>query len=242
MTTTVKTITDHILECRGLSPRYGKLEVAHDISFSVRRGELLAVLGPNGAGKTSVMELIAGRVAGSGSVELDGRPIEGLPAYKRVAAGLAFVPENRGLFGDLSVAENLELGALSRKPRTHNLDMIFELFPALKPRLKQAAGTMSGGEQQMLAIGRAIASSPKLLIIDEPTQGLAPIILDQIADALTSLKKTGLSILLIEQSVGFAARIADSYCVISGGKLVVGDGDRADLQNAEKLFERYLGD
>ena len=231
-----------VFEARGLSPRYGNLVVAHNVDLMVMPGELLALIGPNGAGKSSLMELIAGRVAGGGTIHLSGRPIHGLPAHKRVGAGLAFIPEERGLFGDLTVMENLELGAIAGSRERRSQKDLLELFPVLEARLRQQAGTLSGGEQQMLAIARALASEPELLVIDEPTQGLAPVILDQIAEVLGKLRDSGLSILLVEQSVGFAARIADTYSVLSGGRISISRGFRDDLQDAELLFQKYLGD
>ncbi len=228
------------LRCRGLSPRYGSITVAREIDLDVRAGEVVALLGPNGAGKSSTVECIAGRVDGAGEVEVAGRRVDGLPAFRRARAGLALVPENRGLFPDLTVADNLRLGAALDRHGAASIERAMDLFPVLRDRWAQQAGTLSGGEQQMLAIARAIVAAPSVLVLDEPTQGLAPRIYDLIIAALEILREQGLAVLLVEQNVGFAARIADRFCVMSAGRLVDrGPGERL-VRDGDALFETFM--
>lgn len=226
-----------------VSPRYGKLIAARDIDVEVAAGEIFALLGPNGAGKSSTAECLAGRVAGAGPIELDERRIDGMPAHKRVRSGLALVPENRGLFPTLTVDENLALGAAVRgRSEKVSFDLIFDLFPVLASRRPQKAGTLSGGEQEMLAISRAMVTGPKVLILDEPTQGLAPVVLDHIVAALKELRREGVAILLIEQNVGFVARLADRYSIVTGGRVVVRSETGDGLDDPAGLFQSFVGD
>ena len=228
------------LRCRELSPRYGSITVAREIDLDVHAGEVVALLGPNGAGKSSTVECIAGRVDGPGEVEVAGHRVDGLPAFRRARAGLALVPENRGLFPDLTVADNLRLGAALDRHGAASIERAVDLFPVLRDRWAQQAGTLSGGEQQMLAIARAIVAAPSVLVLDEPTQGLAPRIYDLIIAALEILREQGLAVLLVEQNVGFAARIADRFCVISAGRLVdSGPGERL-VRDGDALFETFM--
>ncbi|MGK5114647.1 MULTISPECIES: ABC transporter ATP-binding protein [unclassified Geodermatophilus] len=233
-------MTEAALSCRGVSPRYGSITVARDVDLELAPGEVLALLGPNGAGKSSVVECLAGRVAGRGEVTVGGRRVDRLPAFRRARAGLALVPENRGLFPDLSVADNLRLGGMLDRSGASSIDAALELFPVLRNRWTQPAGTLSGGEQQMLAIARAIVAAPTVLVLDEPTQGLAPRIYDVIVAALEVLRDRGLAVLLVEQNVGFAAEIADRYCVMSAGRMVdIGPGSRL-RGDADALFELFM--
>jgi branched-chain amino acid transport system ATP-binding protein len=227
------------LVVRGLSPRHGALTVAWDVDLDTQPGEVVALLGPNGAGKTSIVDCIAGLVAGAGEVHVAGQRLDGMPAHRRARHRLAVVPEDRGLFGDLSVLDNLLLGREISAGRGLSLDEVLSLFPVLGDRRQQHAGTLSGGEQQMLAVARAILADPVALIIDEPTQGLAPKIYDTLIHALGRLKQTGMAVLLVEQNVGFAAAIADRYLVMSGGRIVeTGTSDR--LTDGERLFEQFI--
>jgi branched-chain amino acid transport system ATP-binding protein len=234
-------IEPSVLRTRGLSALRGPLEVSWDVELDISAGEVVALLGPNGAGKTSTVEGIAGLTRTRGEVELDGARIDGLAAFVRARRGLALVPEDRGLFGGLSVEDNIRLGA--SLPRAGDGDaaiaFVVELFPALGERLRQRAGTLSGGEQQMLAIGRAMAARPVALLIDEPTQGIAPRIYDVILSALATARDRGLAVVLVEQNVEFAARIADRYLIMSGGR-IVSSGDRKDLHGGEELFAQFL--
>lgn len=227
------------LTVRGLSPRHGALTVAWDIDLDAQPGEVVALLGPNGAGKTSTVDCIAGLVAGAGLVTVAGQRLDGMPAHRRARHRLAVVPEDRGLFGDLSVLDNLLLGLEAGDGLGLTVDDVLGLFPVLADRRQQHAGTLSGGEQQMLAVARAILANPVALIIDEPTQGLAPKIYETLINALGHLRERGMAVLLVEQNVGFAASIADRYLVMSGGRIVeTGSSDR--LTDGERLFEQFI--
>ena len=228
------------LRCRGLAPRYGTITVAREIDLDVHAGEVVALLGPNGAGKSSIVECIAGRVDGPGEVAVAGTRVERLSAFRRARAGVALVPENRGLFPELSVADNLRLGAALDRHDAASIDGALDLFPVLRERWGQHAGTLSGGEQQMLAIARAIVAAPSVLILDEPTQGLAPRIYDLIIAALEVLRGRGLAVLLVEQNVGFAARIADRFLVMSAGRLVDGGPGERLVRDGDALFETFM--
>lgn len=228
------------LECRQLSARYGRITVCRNISFHVRKGELVTLMGPNGAGKTSLVGQIAGCVAGSGEVIIDGQSISRLPSYKRAQMGIRLVPEGRGLFPPMTVRQNLELGGRLAAPekRDYLLGRATELFPILQKRMDQAAGDMSGGEQQMLAVAKAIAGDPKVLILDEPTQGLAPQVFGVLREALLALKRDGMSILLVEQRHAFAESVADRRVVLVGGRIAFQGGDRQAL-GREELMSIY---
>jgi len=234
-----------MLKVRGLRVRYGQREAVHGLDFEVRAGEIVTLVGSNGAGKTTTLKAISGvlRVAG-GTVEFEGKRIDGLPPHAIIERGIAHVPEGRLLFKDMTVVEHLELGAI-RAPRAgasfrERLDRAFELFPILEERRDQRAGTMSGGEQQMLAIARGLMSGPKLLMLDEPSLGLAPIIVDALADAIRSLHKAGIVILLVEQRVDMALLLADRGYVVETGRIVLEDRADALLVNP-KVKEAYLG-
>lgn len=232
-----------LLELKGLSAGYGPFTATHDIDLGIPEGSVVALLGANGAGKTSTIMSIAGHVeAKSGTILLEGRDITALPPYERVRQGIALAPEGRRLFGDLSVAENLMVGGYSR-PKSEEAEArekVLTLFPRLRERLNQRAGTMSGGEQQMLAIGRALMAKPKLLMIDEVSLGLMPKAVDICYEAIAALKKQGLTVLIVEQSTSRALDIADAVCVLESGR-VVWKGDAASARSDPAMIEAFMG-
>ena len=231
------------LSCRNVSARYGRITVVSGVSLSVSGGELVAVLGSNGAGKSSLLGAIAGSVSGSGTIEINGRALDNTSAHRRAVSGISLVPEQRrNVFPAMSVRENIELGLrlLSPGERDEQRDFIISLFPILKERQSAMASMLSGGEQQMLAIALALGRKPAALILDEPTQGLAPAVFDTLENAFTALKRAGLALLLAEQNVPFAARVADRYVILSQGE-VVRQGDGADLKNPEDIAAVFLG-
>lgn len=226
-----------------LSCGYGSLRAVEDLSFEVPAGALLALLGPNGAGKTSAIMAIMGHTTISGGkILFEGKDITYEPAVKRAPFGISLVPEGRRLFADLSVEENLTVGGYSRAAvhEPSNRERVFELFPRLRDRRKQVAGSMSGGEQQMLAIGRALMAEPKLLLIDELSLGLMPKMVDLCFDVLTQLRQHGLTVVLVEQNTTRALAIADTVCVLASGSVVFSGSAAAAIDNAS-LFETYLG-
>lgn len=229
------------LVCEDISARYGSLTVCNDVSFSVAPGELLALIGPNGAGKTSLVGALNGTVSGNGRVTLDGRRLDPLSSWRRVGTGLTTVPDGRGLFPSLTVADNLRLGALltEKSRRSDAMDNALELFPFLRSRWNDAAGALSGGQQQMLAIAKCLACSPRVLLLDEPTQGLAPIIVDELAEVLRKLRARGLPILLVEQNHHLVETIADRFIVLVGGKIVL-EGNNAELADRDRIVGLYL--
>jgi branched-chain amino acid transport system ATP-binding protein len=231
------------LHVDGFSARYGRIEVCRDISFTAADGEFLVMLGPNGAGKSSLLGALAGTVAGSGEIRIGGEPLQRKLARQRARMGLAFVPEGRrNLFAPLTVNENLQLGLrlLPATKRSAMRDSLSAMFPILSERARQPAGLLSGGEQQMLAIAVAIARRPSVLLLDEPSQGLAPVILDRLVAAISGLRAIGLTVLLAEQNYRFAARLADRYLVLRGGELV-GGGAGAELADHERAVDALLG-
>lgn len=229
------------LDCAGISARYGSLTVCSDVSFSVAPGELLALIGPNGAGKTSLVGALNGTVSATGRVTLDDRRLDVLSSWRRVCTGLTTVPDGRGLFPSLTVADNLRLGALltEKSKRNGALDGALELFPFLKGRWHDAAGALSGGQQQMLAIAKCLACSPRVLLLDEPTQGLAPIIVDELAEVLRKLRASGLPILLVEQNHHLVESVADRFIVLVGGKVML-EGNNAELADRDRIVKLYL--
>jgi branched-chain amino acid transport system ATP-binding protein len=231
-----------VLVCDKVSARYGKIGVCFDVELQVAQGELVALLGPNGAGKSSLLGAIAGLVQSSGTVNLGGERLSGLPAHSRIGRGLAFVPEIRGnIFSSLSVEENLQLGLrlLPASERPAMLRAIYGLFPVLQTKLGTAAGMLSGGEQQMLAIGMALGSRPSALLLDEPTQGLAPAVYDILEAAFEKLKRDGLAILLAEQNLPFASRVADRFVVLTHGRTTL-RGEAGQLQQHEMILAAYM--
>ena len=232
-----------MLEVRDLHVYYGKIHALKGISFQVTEGEIVTLLGNNGAGKTTTLKTLSGLLAPrQGDVLLDGGSLVGAPPHGVVQKGITHVPEGRRIFNRLSVVENLTMGAYTRSDRDIAPDMesVFTIFPRLKERRTQVAGTLSGGEQQMLAIGRALMTNPRLLILDEATEGLAPLIRAEIWQCLTGLKAAGQSILVIDKNVEALIRIADRHYLIERGK-VVWTGNSGELAAATDLQHRYLG-
>ncbi|MES2028256.1 MAG: ABC transporter ATP-binding protein [Pseudomonadota bacterium] len=233
----------HAISCANVSARYGRITVVSDVTFAVVAGEMVAVLGANGAGKSSLLGSIAGNVSGSGRIEIYGNSVGSYPSHKRAVSGLSLVPEQRrNVFAAMSVKENIDLGLrlLPVDEREEQRDFIMSLFPILKERQSAGAGMLSGGEQQMLAISLALGRKPDVIIFDEPTQGLAPAVFDTLEHAFTVLKQRGLAMILAEQNVPFAARVADRYVILSQGS-IVREGPGSDLKNPEDIAEVFLG-
>ena len=233
-----------MLEVKNLSVSYGAIEAVKDISFTVNAGEIVALIGPNGAGKTTTLHTITGLVpAKSGSVMYNGVDLLKTHNNKIVTLGMAHIPEGRHVFTRMSVEENLEMGAFSLKDQSDlkkDLDMVYGLFPRLKERRNQKAGTLSGGEQQMLAMGRALMSKPKLLMLDEPSMGLAPLLVEQIFEIVLKLNQAGTTILLVEQNAQMALSIANRAYVLETGH-VVKEGSADALMHDDAVRKAYLG-
>ena len=233
-----------MLKVENLSVHYGMIQAVRDVSFEVNEGEVVSLIGANGAGKTSILRTISGLVRPSaGKIEFLGQEIQKVLAKKIVAAGLSQVPEGRHVFPGLTVMENLEMGAFLKKDREENqanLKKVFSRFPRLEERKNQDAATLSGGEQQMLAMGRALMSTPKLLLLDEPSMGLAPIFIQEIFDIIQDIQKQGTTVLLIEQNANKALAIADRGYVLETGKVVL-SGTGKELLASEEVRKAYLG-
>ena len=232
-----------MLKVENIVCRYGRIEVLHGVSLEVGAGEIVSLIGSNGAGKTTLMRVISGILPMTGGrILFAGEAIDRLPAHMRVVRGIAQVPEARQVFSPLSVDDNLLLGGFRRRaadvPRER--DRVYALFPALAEKRGIAAGNLSGGQQQMLAIGRALMSGPRLLLLDEPSMGLAPVLVDQILDTVVALRKDGVTILLVEQNVNAALAIADRAYVIETGRIVL-TGPSATLSDDPRVREAYLG-
>jgi len=232
-----------ILSVENINVYYGNIHAVHDISFHVDEGEVVTLIGANGAGKSTNLKTISGLLRSkTGDIIYNGKSIKTMPAHKIVAEGLAHVPEGRRVFLRMSVEENLEMGGYTQPGSTiqPNLEKVFELFPRLKERRRQMAGTLSGGEQQMLAMGRALMSGAKMLMLDEPSMGLSPLLVQEIFDIIRDLHKQGLTILLVEQNAQMALSVADRAYVLETGRIFM-EGTGAELLTNERVQHAYLG-
>jgi branched-chain amino acid transport system ATP-binding protein len=234
-----------LLEVRDLSVSYGKVEAVHKVSLAVAEGTIVTVIGPNGAGKTTLLAAIMGTLASRGDIHYLGEAVASLSVEQRVGSGLVLVPEKRDLFSSMTVADNLELGAFARARRgdrgvARTRDDVYARFPRLHERRAQMAGTLSGGERQMLALGRALMSSPKVLMLDEPSLGLAPLVVREIFNIVSALKATGVSILLVEQNARAALQVSDYGYVLETGELAL-EGPSVELASNPKVAATYLG-
>ena len=233
-----------MLKVENLVVRYGMIEAIKGISFEVNDGEIVTLIGANGAGKTTTMHTISGLLKpAEGSILLDGVDITKIPAHKIVTMGLAQIPERRRVFASQTVEENLDLGAFTRKDKegiAQDLERVYTLFPRLKERKKQLAGTLSGGEQQMLAMGRALMARPKILLLDEPSMGLSPLLVKEIFRIIEEINKQGTTILLVEQNAKMALAIADRAYVLETGKITL-EGSGRELAASEQVQKVYLG-
>lgn len=234
-----------VLDVRELEIAYGGIRAVQGISLYVDAGELIALIGANGAGKTTTLNCLAGLIRPTrGQVSLFGQELTQVPPHQRVQRGLALVPEGRGIFSRLTVLENLEMGAYTRKTDgtlQTDIEQIYTLFPRLAERRKQMAGTLSGGEQQMVAIGRAMMSRPKMLLLDEPSMGLAPMLVEQIVATIQTIAKNGVAILLVEQNAHLALQISQRAYVMESGQITL-TGDSKSLQQDERVRKAYLGE
>ena len=234
-----------LLEVRGLRIAYGGINAVKGIDMEVRRGEMVALIGANGAGKTTTLKAICGIVPpAAGHVRYDGRDVTGAPSYRLVERGLALVPEGRGVFGRLTVEENLQMGAYARRDHAavkRDLARTYELFPRLRERRRQTGGTLSGGEQQMLAIGRALMSAPKLLLLDEPSMGLAPLMVQRIFDTIRRVAAEGVTVLLVEQNAKVALALSARGYVMESGQITLADSAPRLLDNPQ-VRQAYLGE
>ena len=233
-----------MLKIQNLNVFYGVIQAVHDVSLQVNAGEIVTLIGSNGAGKSTTLMTLSGVLTpASGTIEFEGKDLEDVPAHKRVALGLVQSPEGRRVFGSLTVAENLDLGAFARRDKAQiktDLAEVFEMFPRLQERKNQAAGTMSGGEQQMLAIGRALMSQPKLLLLDEPSLGIAPILVKEIFQNLRRIRERGVTVLLVEQNAHMALEIADRAYVLETGRVIL-EGNAKEIAANPRVKEAYLG-
>ena len=232
-----------ILKVDNINVYYGAIHAIKGISFEVNEGEVVTLIGANGAGKSTTLQTVSGLLRSrTGSIEFNGENISHVPAHKLVYKGLAQVPEGRRIFLQMSVEENLEMGAFTQKNAGIDTDLesVYEQFPRLRERKKQIAGTLSGGEQQMLAMGRALMSHPKLLMLDEPSMGLAPILVEQIFDIIRQLHKNGTTILLVEQNAQMALSVADRAYVLETGKITL-SGTGKELAESDEVRKAYLG-
>jgi branched-chain amino acid transport system ATP-binding protein len=234
-----------ILEMRDVSTHYGLVAVLRNVSVQIYPGEMVCLLGGNASGKTTTLRTILGYVKPSeGDVLVDGEVVSGMPTIQVVRRGVSMVPENRRLFGNMTVAENLELGAYQRTDKdkiAKDRDQVLETFPRVRERLKQKAGTLSGGEQQMVAMGRALMSDPKVLLMDEPSMGLAPVLVDQVFEIIKAIRALGRTVFVVEQNANMALSIADRGYVIQTGQVVLAD-TAENLLNNPLMREAYLGE
>jgi branched-chain amino acid transport system ATP-binding protein len=232
-----------LLDVDQIEVRYGTIAALKGISFTVQDGEIVALLGANGAGKTTTQKTVSGMLRPAlGTITFDGKRIEGIPAHELIRLGICHVPEGRHVFPRMTVAENLDMGAFRFKSVDRaDLDRVFELFPRLKERIKQQAGTLSGGEQQMLAIGRALMGKPRLLLLDEPSMGLAPLIVAQIFDIIREINSSGVTVLLVEQNAAQALSLANRGYVLETGEIVL-EGTGQELLADDRIRAAYLGE
>ncbi len=234
-----------MLEVKDLQVYYGVIQALKGVSFEVNQGEVIALIGANGAGKTTTLHTLTGLLpAKQGSIIFEGVDITKVPAHKIVEMGIAHVPEGRRVFSQLSVYENLKMGAYTRKDKkeiAENLENVYKRFPRLEERKNQRAGTLSGGEQQMLAMGRALMSNPKMIVMDEPSMGLSPIFVNEIFDIIEKVSASGTTVLLVEQNAKKALSIADRAYVLETGKIVL-SGDAKKLMNDDSIKKAYLGE
>lgn len=234
-----------LLEIKDLEVYYGVIQAIKGVSFHVDKGEIIALIGANGAGKTTILHTITGLLnAENGSVFFNDTNISKIPAHKIVSMGMAHVPEGRRVFANLTVLQNLKMGAYTRKDKNEieqSLENVYTRFPRLKERQNQLAGTLSGGEQQMLAMGRALMSNPSIILMDEPSMGLSPIYVNEIFDIIQEVSKSGTTVLLVEQNAKKALSIADRAYVLETGKIVL-EGKASDLLNNEQIKKAYLGE
>ncbi|GAW91922.1 ABC transporter ATP-binding protein [Calderihabitans maritimus] len=233
-----------LLQVKDLKSGYKGVPAIHDVSFEIKKGEIVVIVGGNGAGKSTILRTISGLIRPTGGeIVFDGRRIDQLPAHEVVAAGIAHVPEGRWIFGRMTVQQNLILGAYTQKSeeeRLKTLEMIYRIFPRLKERREQVAGTMSGGEQQMLAIARGLMSRPKLLMLDEPSLGIMPKLVMEILEMIREINQRGTTILLVEQNVHAALKLADRAYVLQTGRIVA-EGAGRELMEDERIRKAYLG-
>ena len=235
-----------LLEVEGLCVNYGHIEAIRDITFSVAEGSITTLIGANGAGKSTTLKTLSGlRIVRAGTIRFDGKDIGGVPSHGRVALGISQSPEGRGVFPGMTVRENLDMGAYVRKDRKsaafrEDVERVYTLFPRLEERQSQVAGTVSGGEQQMLAIGRALMARPRLLLLDEPSMGLAPKLIQQIFDIVAEINQQGTTVLLVEQNAAQALKRADSAHILETGE-IVRSGTGAELAGDESVKAAYLG-
>ena len=234
-----------MLQVTDLKVNYGVIQAIKGVSFEVNEGEVIALIGANGAGKTTILHTVTGLIAPkSGKIEFEGKDITKMPAHKIVTLGMAHVPEGRRVFADLSVYENLLMGAFTRKDKDEiakTLELVYKRFPRLRERKNQVAGTLSGGEQQMLAMGRALMSHPKILLMDEPSMGLSPLFVNEIFDIIKEVSASGTTVLLVEQNAKKALSIADRAYVLETGKIVL-DAAADVLMNDPSIKKAYLGE
>ena len=232
-----------MLEVNGINVYYGSIHAIRDISFEVNAGEIVTLIGANGAGKSTTLQTISGLLRSkTGSIVFNGKNLGGIPAHKIVSMGIAHVPEGRRIFQQMTVEENIEMGAFTRPGSEYaeRVENVFNHFPRLQERRKQIAGTLSGGEQQMLAMGRAMMSAPQLLMLDEPSMGLSPILVDEIFEIIKSFHESGTTILLVEQNANKSLAISDRAYVLENGKIIL-TGTGRELMQSEEIKKAYLG-
>ncbi|WP_119418098.1 ABC transporter ATP-binding protein [Desertibaculum subflavum] len=233
-----------MLKLEGVSAGYGDFQALFGASLDVQAGEAVAVIGPNGAGKTTLLRVISGIIPlREGHLSMEGRPLDRVPAHRIIETGIAHVPENRRLFPRLTVEENLKIGAYlpaARSRFAERLDFVYSLFPRMKERRNQLAGTMSGGEQQMCAIGRALMSGPKLLLMDEPSAGLAPVIVQQVFDLVRRIRSEGYTVLIVEQNIQQVLKVVDRAYLLEVGRIKL-SGKSADLLASDEIRRAYIG-